>query len=161
MSEIERRLQELGYELPRRPPKAVASYLGGVEVGEILYLSGTIGTVIDENDEDVLPIKGKVGRDIDLEQGYLSARYVALNHFAIMKAVLGDLDRVVRIVKMIGYIHAAPGFQQAPWVLNGASDLFIEVLGPERGSHARAAFYQHEMTYDAPIENEVTVQIRP
>jgi len=161
MGEIERRLRELGLELPRRPPKAVANYLAGVEVGEILYLSGTIGTVIDENGEDVLPIKGKLGRDISVEQGYESARYVALNHIAMMKAVLGDLDRIVRIVKMIGYVHAAPGFQQAPWVLDGASDLFVAVLGPERGSHARAALYQNEMTYDAPIEIEMTVQVRP
>lgn len=161
MSEIERRLEALGFKLPRRPPKAVANYLPGVQVGEILYLSGTIGTVIDENDEDVLPIKGKLGRDVTVEQGYESARYVALNHLAMMKAVIGDLDRVVRIVKMIGYVNAAPGFQQAPWVLNGASDLFVQLWGPERGRHARAALYQHEMTYDAPIENEMTVQVLP
>lgn len=161
MSETERRLKELGFELPRRPPIAVANYLAGVQVGEILYLSGTIGTVIDEHDHDVLPIKGKLGRDISVEQGYESARYVALNHLAMIKAVIGDLDRVIRIVKMIGYINAAPGFQQAPWVLNGASDLFVKLWGPERGKHARAALYQNEMTYDAPIENEMTVQVRP
>jgi enamine deaminase RidA (YjgF/YER057c/UK114 family) len=160
MSQVEARLRELGITLPR-PPKAVANYLPGVRVGEILYVSGTIGTVVDDNDEDVLPIRGKLGRDITVEQGYQSARYMAINHLAMMKAVIGDLDKVVRIVKMVGYVNAAPGFTQAPWVLNGASDLYVEVFGPERGRHARAALYQNELTLDAPIEADLEVQVRP
>ena len=160
MGRIERRLEELGITLPR-PPKAVANYHPGVQVGEILYVSGTIGTVPDANDEDLLPIKGKLGRDLSIEQGYQSARLTAINHLAMIKAVIGDLDKVVRIVKMIGYVNAAPGFKDAPAVLNGASDLFVEVFGPERGRHARAALYQNELTFDAPIENELTVQVEP
>jgi enamine deaminase RidA (YjgF/YER057c/UK114 family) len=160
VSQVEARLRELGIVLPR-PPKAVANYLPGVKVGEILYVSGTIGTVVDGNDEDVLPIRGKLGRDITVEQGYQSARYMAINHLAMMKAVIGDLDNVVRIVKMVGYVNAAPGFTQAPWVLNGASDLYVEVFGPERGRHARAALYQNELTLDAPIEADLEVQVRP
>lgn len=159
MSKIEAKLAELGITLPR-PPKAVANYLPGVKVGEILYIAGTVGTVPDENDEDVLPIVGKLG-DISVEQGYQSARYTAINHLAMIKAVIGDLDDVVRIVKMIGYINAAPGFKEAPWVLNGASDLLVEVFGEEKGRHARAALYQNELTYDAPIEIEMTVQVKP
>ena len=159
MSKIETRLAELGITLPR-PPKAVANYLPGVKVGEILYVAGTVGTVPDENDEDALPIVGKLG-DITIEQGYQSARYTAINHLAMIKAVIGDLDDVVRIVKMIGYINAAPGFTEAPWVLNGASDLLVEVFGEEKGRHARAALYQNELTYDAPIEIEMTVQVKP
>ena len=160
MGRIERRLEELGIVLPR-PPKAVANYVPGVRVGEILYVSGTIGTAPDENDEDALPIRGKLGRELSIEQGYQSARLTAINHLAMIKAVIGDLDRVVRIVKMIGYVNAAPGFKDAPAVLNGASDLFVEVFGPERGRHARAALYQNELTFDAPIENELTVQVEP
>ncbi|MCZ6666301.1 MAG: RidA family protein [Gammaproteobacteria bacterium] len=159
MSKIEAKLAELGITLPR-PPKAVANYLPGVKVGEILYIAGTVGTVPDENDEDVLPIVGKLG-DISIEQGYQSARYTAINHLAMIKAVIGDLDDVVRIVKMIGYINAAPGFKEAPWVLNGASDLLVEVFGEDKGRHARAALYQNELTYDAPIEIEMTVQVKP
>ena len=159
MSKIETRLAELGITLPR-PPKAVANYLPGVKVGEILYVAGTVGTVPDDNDEDALPIVGKLG-DITIEQGYQSARYTAINHLAMIKAVIGDLDDVVRIVKMIGYINAAPGFTEAPWVLNGASDLLVEVFGEEKGRHARAALYQNELTYDAPIEIEMTVQVKP
>ena len=96
-----------------------------------------------------------------VEQGYESARLTAINHLAMIKAVIGDLDDVVRIIKVIGYVNAAPGFQKAPWVLNGASDLLVEVFGPERGKHARAALYQNELTGDAPIEIEMTVQVTP
>ncbi len=160
MGQIEARLKELGIVLPR-PPKAVANYLPGVNVGEILYVAGTIGTVVDENDNDVLPIKGKLGSDLTVEEGYQSARLTCINHLAMIKAVIGDLDNVVRIVKMVGYVNAAPGFKEAPWVLNGASDLLVEVFGEERGRHARAALYQNELTWNAPIENEMTVQVVP
>jgi enamine deaminase RidA (YjgF/YER057c/UK114 family) len=159
MSKVEKRLQELGIVLPR-PPKAVANYLGGVQVGEILYVAGTVGSVVSEADEDVLPIKGKLGREVTVEQGYQSARFMAINHLAMMKAVIGDLDRVVRIVKMVGYVNAAPGFREAPWVLNGASDLYVHIWG-EMGKHARAALYQNELTYDAPVEADLEVQVRP
>ena len=160
MGKIEQRLKELGIILPR-PPKAVANYLPGVKVGEILYVAGTIGTVVDEDDNDVLSIKGKLGRDLTVEEGYQSARFTCINHLSMIKAVIGDLDTVVRIVKLIGYVNAAPGFTEAPWVLNGASDLLVEVFGEERGRHARAALYQNELTFDAPIENEMTVQVEP
>ncbi len=160
MGKIEARLKELGIVLPR-PPKAVANYLPGVKVGEILYVAGTIGTTPGSNDEDILPIRGKLGRDLTVEQGYQSARLTAMNHLAMMKAVIGDLDNVVRIVKLIGYVNAAPGFQEAPWVVNGASDLLVQVFGPEKGKHARAALYQNELTYDAPVEIEMTVQVKP
>jgi len=160
MGNIEERLKELGIVLPR-PPKAVANYLPGVKVGEILFVAGTIGTVVGPNDEDILPIKGKLGKDLTVEQGYQSARLTAINHLAMMKAVIGDLDNVVRIVKLIGYVNAAPGFKEAPWVLNGASDLLVQTFGPERGRHARAALYQNELTYDAPVEIEMTVQVKP
>ena len=144
MGKIEERLKKLGIVLPR-PPKAVANYLPGVKVGEILYVAGTIGTAVGPNDEDILPIKGKLGRDLTVAQGYQSARLTALNHLAMIKAVIGDLDNVVRIVKLIGYVNAAPGFKEAPWVLNGASDLLVKVFGPEKGRHARAALYQNDV----------------
>jgi len=159
VGKIEARLKELGIILPR-PPKAVANYLPGVKVGEILYVAGTIGTVVGPNDEDILPIKGKLGKDLTVEQGYQSARLTAINHLAMIKEVIGDLDNVVRIVKMIGYVNAAPGFTEAPWVLNGASDLLVEVFGPKRGRHARAALYENELTYNAPIEIEMTVRVK-
>ena len=160
MGKIESRLKELDIALPR-PPKAVANYIPGVKVGEILYVAGTIGTVVGPNDEDILPIKGKLGKELTIEQGYQSARYTAINHLSMIKSVIGDLDNVVRIVKLVGYINAAPGFKDAPAVLNGASDLLVEVFGPDQGKHARAALYQHEITFDAPVEIEMTVQVKP
>jgi enamine deaminase RidA (YjgF/YER057c/UK114 family) len=160
MGKIEKRLKELNIVLPR-PPKPVANYIPAVKVGEILYVSGTIGTVPGPDDEDILPYKGKLGKELSIEEGYQSARLVAINHLAMIKAVIGDLDNVVRIVKMVGYINAAPGFKDAPKVLNGASDLFVQVFGEDRGRHARAALYQNELTFDAPVENEITVQVKP
>lgn len=156
--QVEARLEELGITLPR-PPKAVGNYLPGVVVGNILYLSGTLGTRPDENDNDILPFEGKVGADLTIEQGYQSARLMAINHMALMKAVLGDLDRVKRIVKMVGYITCAPGFTKPHLVLNGASDLYVEVFGETAGKHARAALTQHELGLNAPVEAEMTIEI--
>lgn len=158
---LEKRLAEMGITLPR-PPKAIGNYLPGVVVGNILYLSGTLGTQPDDQDNDVLPIKGKLGSDLTVEQGYESARLMAINHLALMKAALGgELDRVRRIVKMVGYVSCAPGFHLPHLVLNGASDLYVELLGPELGSHARAALTQHELGLDAPVEAELTVELHP
>lgn len=158
--ETENRLKEMGIVLPR-PPKAVGNYVPGVVVGNILYLSGTLGTRPDENDNDVLPYVGKVGSDLTIEQGYASARLMAINHLAMMKAVLGDLDRVKRIVKMVGYITCSSGFTEPHLVLNGASDLFVALWGEERGKHARAALTQHELGLNAPVEAELTIEIYP
>lgn len=157
-SETEKRLKEMGIILPR-PPKAVGNYLPGVVVGNILYLSGTLGTVPDENDNDVLPYVGKVGSDLTIEEGYASARIMAINHLTLMKAVLGDLDRVKRVVKMVGYVTCCAGFTQPHLVLNGASDLFVELWGQESGRHARAALTQHELGLNAPVEAELTLEI--
>jgi enamine deaminase RidA (YjgF/YER057c/UK114 family) len=169
MSKIEKRLAELSITLPRAPKRfahpetgeLVGNYVPGVIVGDLLFLSGATGTVAGPDDVDIQEICGKVGRELSIEEGYRSARTMALNHIAMMKGMLGDLDRVVRIVRMVGYINGAPGFVDAPLVLNGASDLFVRVFGKEAGSHARAALYQPELTLDAPVEAEVTVQIRP
>ncbi len=151
----EERLKELGIVLPE-VPQAVANYVPGVIVGEILHLAGTIGIVNGE-----VPIKGKLGTDLTVEQGYQSARLTGLNHLAMAKQCLdGDLDRVIRVVRLVGYVNAAPGFKEAPWVVNGESDLLVEVFGKEKGKHARAALYQNELTYDAPIETILTLQVR-
>lgn len=156
--ETEKRLNAMGITLPR-PPKAVGNYLPGVVVGNILYLSGTLGTQPDENDNDVLPYVGKVGQDLSIEQGYASARLMAINHLALMKAVLGDLDRVKRVVKMVGYITCGTNFTQPHLVLNGASDLFVALWGEAHGRHARAALTQHELGFNAPVEAEMTLEL--
>jgi enamine deaminase RidA (YjgF/YER057c/UK114 family) len=158
-AQIEARLRELGIELPR-PPRAIGNFAYGVEHAGILYLSGTYGTVVNDRDEDVIPKAGKVGAALSLEDGYRSARLMAINHLAMAKAVLGDLDRIERVIRLLGFVNAAPGFREAPKVLNGASDLLVEVLGPERGRHARSALYQHELAREAPVAGELTLALK-
>jgi len=153
MMEIENRLKALGYELPN-PPTPAANYIGYVQVGNLLYIGGNIGRI-----NGVIKYRGKVGAEISVEQAYDAARNCALNHLATMKAALGDLDKVERIVKVLSYINVAPGFTEMPKVANGESDLLVQLFG-ERGRHTRAAIGVASLSQDAPVENEVTVQVK-
>ena len=157
--QIETRLAELGIVLPR-PPRAIGNFAYGIEHAGILYLSGTYGTTVGDDGEDYLPIRGKLGADLTIEEGYRSARLMAINHLAMAKAVLGDLDRIERVIRLLGFVNAAPGFRDSPKVLNGASDLLIAVFGEERGRHARSALYQHELARDATVAGELTLAVR-
>jgi enamine deaminase RidA (YjgF/YER057c/UK114 family) len=157
---IEARLKELGVTLPR-PRRVPANFVPATVLGEICWLSGTLGTVVNDKDEDVIPTPGKVGREVTLEQGYASARQCTINHLAWLKLALGDLDRVQRILKLNGYVNAIEGYNQGPWVVNGSSDFLIELLGPERGSHARAVVSVAGLAFDAPVEVEMVLQVRP
>ena len=148
--EIEKRLKELGYDLPN-PPVPAANYIGYVRVGNLLFIGGNIGRI-----NGVIKHRGKVGDTVTLEQAYDAARNCALNHLAIMKAALGDLDKVERIVKVLGYVNVAPGFTDMPKVVNGESDLFVKLWG-ERGQHTRAAVGVASLSQDSPVETEVTV----
>ena len=152
--EIEHKLKSLGLTLPT-PPVPAAHYIPYVRVGNLLFVGGNTGRLNGEPHTHV----GKVGDRVTLQQAYEMARHCALNHLAIIKSALGDLDRVERFVKMIGYVNVAPGFTQMPQVVNGASDLFIELWGA-RGEHARAAVGVASLANDAPVETEVVVQIR-
>ena len=156
---VERRLADLGVVLPR-PPRAIGNFAYGVEHGGLLYLSGTYGTAVGGDDEDFLPIVGKLGAELSIAEGYKSARLMAINHLAMAKAVLGDLDRIARVIRLLGFVNAAPGFRDAPKVLNGASDLLIEVFGEEHGRHARSALYQHELARNAPVAGELTLAVQ-
>jgi|SRR5512135_139854 len=151
--EIEKKLKALGYELPNAPVPA-ANYIGYVRVGDLLYIGGNIGRI-----DGVLKYRGKVGAAVSLEQAYDAARNCALNHLAIMKAALGDLDKVERIVKVLGYVNVAPGFIDMPKVVNGESDLLVQLWG-ERGQHTRAAVGVASLSQDSPVETEVTVQVK-
>ncbi len=152
--EIEKKLATLGLQLPT-PPQPAAHYIPFVRVGHLLFVGGNTGRLNGEPHTHV----GKVGDKVTLEQGYEMARCCALNHLAIIKSALGDLDRVERFVKLIGYVNVAPGFTKMPQVVNGASDLFVELWG-ERGEHARAAVGVASLANDAPVETEVIVQIK-
>jgi enamine deaminase RidA (YjgF/YER057c/UK114 family) len=148
----ELRLKELGIELPAAP-KPVANYVPVVRVGDLLFLSGVL-----PSKEGQLVMTGKLGADVSIEQGVAAARLAVLNALAIVKAEAGSLDRVKRIVKMVGHIASAPGFTDQPQVLNGASDLLVAVLG-EAGRHARVAVGAAELPRQAPIEIELIVQV--
>ena len=149
---FELRLKELGIELPAAP-KPVANYLPVVRVGDLLFLSGVL-----PSKEGQLVMTGKLGADVSIEQGVAAARLAVLNALAIVKAEAGSLDRVKRIVKMVGHIASAPGFTDQPLVLNGASDLLVAVFG-EAGRHARVAVGAAELPRQAPIEIELIVQV--
>jgi enamine deaminase RidA (YjgF/YER057c/UK114 family) len=151
--EIEKRLAELGLELPTAP-SPVANYVGAVQVGDLLFIGGVTCRI-----EGKLKFRGKVGREVTQEQAYEAARWCCLNHLAIMKAHLGDLDRVERIVKVVVHVNSAPGFNQQPAVANGQSDLLVQLWG-DRGRHTRLALGAAELFDDIPVETEIIVQIR-
>jgi enamine deaminase RidA (YjgF/YER057c/UK114 family) len=151
--ETEKRLNAMGFELPH-PPVPAANYIGFVQVGSLLYVGGNIGRI-----NGVQKYRGKVGDTVSLEQAYEAARHCALNHLATIKAALGDLDRVERVVKVLGYVNVAPGFTDMPKVVNGESDLLVSLWG-EKGQHTRAAVGVASLSQEAPVETEIIVQIR-
>jgi enamine deaminase RidA (YjgF/YER057c/UK114 family) len=148
----EQRLQELGIELAT-PTSPMANYVNAVRTGNLLYLAGK-GPGLPGKP---LPT-GKVGRDFTVEQAYVHARETGLSLIAVMKAELGDLDRVKRIVKVLGMVNAIPEFGNQPEVINGCSDLFVEVFG-DRGRHARSAVGMGSLPRGIPVEIEVIVEI--
>jgi enamine deaminase RidA (YjgF/YER057c/UK114 family) len=158
MGRIDDRLKELGITLPR-PRRVPANFVPAVRVGDLLYVSGTLGTVVSPQDEDVIPLPGKVGEVLTLEEGYASARQCAINHLAWIKQALGSLDLVKQVVKVNGYVNAPPGYDRAPWVINGASDLLVQVFGEEAGRHARASVSVAGLAFMAPVETEMIVEV--
>jgi enamine deaminase RidA (YjgF/YER057c/UK114 family) len=151
---FERKLTELGLTLPS-PPKPVATYIPAVRTGNLLFLSG----VLPSRDGQLI-MTGKLGRDLTVEQGMEAARVALLNALSIVKHETGSLDRVTRIIKMVGHIASATGFTDQPQVLNGASDLLVSIFG-EAGRHARVAVGAAELPREAPIEIELIVEVAP
>jgi len=150
--EIEAKLKELGFTLPK-PPEPVAVYLPAVQVGDLLFLSGTTCYA-----DGKFLYTGRVGAELTLEEGYSAARQTALNLLSVIKATLGDLDRVARVVKLNGYVNSAPEFDRQPEVINGASELLEEVFG-ERGRHARTSIGVSALPAHIPVEIELIVQV--
>jgi enamine deaminase RidA (YjgF/YER057c/UK114 family) len=157
MARIEARLRQLGITLPNAPVvKANPSLVPGVATGNLLFCQGTLGHTNGD-----FPYLGKVGGKVSVEEAYQSARLCAINHLAQAKAVLGDLDRIVRVVQLVVYVNGVPGFEKAPFVSNGASDLFVEVFGTEKAAMARASLSVPDLIYTAPVETVCIFQIRP
>ncbi|MZP30158.1 RidA family protein [Heliobacterium undosum] len=149
---VEAKLQELGLTLPEAP-KPVAAYVPSVKAGDFIYTSGQIPFVNGE-----LKYKGKVGKDLTAEKAYEAAKVCCLNCLGVIKGQVGDLNQVKKIVKVVGFVNSAPGFQGQPGVINGASELLGQVFG-DKGQHARSAVGVNELPLDAAVEVEMIVQV--
>ena len=149
---IDQRLRELGITLPPVFPPA-GNYLGCVVDDGIVYAGGH-GPIDGQT-----IIRGKVGRDLSLEEGKQAARMTALSILATLRAELGDLDRIARIVKVFGMVNVAPGFNQTPAVMDGCSDLLVDVFG-DAGRHTRSAVGMAELPFDIAVEIELIARLR-
>ena len=148
----EQRIEELALTLPPSPGSA-GNYVPGVQVGSLLFMSGC-----GPKRADGTFVVGKLGADLDVAQGYAAARLTGLVMLARLRAVLGSLDRVQRVVKVLGMVNADPDFDNHPKVINGCSDLFVEVFG-DRGRHARSAVGMGSLPRGFTVEIEAIVEI--
>jgi enamine deaminase RidA (YjgF/YER057c/UK114 family) len=156
---IEAKLKELGLVLPEQMQAPAPMHLPFVPVrvrGNRAYISGAAPLALDGSMAQPL---GKVGAELTIEQGYQAARLVALAHLGSLKRALGDLDRVTSWLRVFGMVNVAPGFTQTPLVINGYSDLILELYGPEAGPHARSAVGLAELPFRIPVEVEAEVEI--
>lgn len=150
--DAETRLKEKGFVLTA-PTNPVANYVNAVRVGNLLYLSGR-GPLKTDNTY----ITGKVGKDLTIEQGYEAARLTGLGHLSVIKAELGSLNKVKRIVKVLGMVNCTDDFKDQPKVINGYSDLMVEIFG-DKGNHARSAVGMNALPFGIAVEIEVIVEI--
>ncbi len=148
----EQRLMEIGIEL-KEPSKPVANYVNAVRTGNLIFLAGK-GPRTPEGSL----ITGKLGKDLSVDQGYEAARAVAILQLAVLKAELGELSRVKRIVKVLGMVNATEDFTDHPEVINGFSDLMVEVFG-QKGKHARAAVGMGSLPRNIAVEIELIVEV--
>lgn len=152
MGNAEKRLEELGIKLPIERMRGTLPLR---QVGNLVFMSGH-GCELPAGG---LSHIGKLGADLTVEQGYKAARHVGVNLLAALKTYLGDLDRVEKIVKVLGFVASTPDFHEQPAVMHGFSDLMVEVFG-ERGKHARSAIGTNVLPNNQPVEIEMIVQIR-
>ena len=149
---IDKKLEELGIVLPT-PAAPLANYVGFVRSGRLLFVSGQLCLA-----DGTLVAKGKLGPQVTIEQGTAAARACAINLLAQVQAALGDLDKVVRVVRLGGFISSAPDFFGASVVMNGASDLMLAVFG-DKGRHARSTIGVPVLPADAAVEIEATFEV--
>ncbi|MCZ6646720.1 MAG: RidA family protein [SAR324 cluster bacterium] len=149
---IEQRLQELGIELPSMPSPA-GNYVQYVQTGNLIYLSGSGPLNVDGQRPT-----GKVGGEVSVEDAYQHARSIGLVQIARLKEALGELDKVNRIVKVLGMVNGVPGFGEQPKVINGFSDLMVEVFG-DKGRHARSAVGMGSLPFGITVEIEAIVEV--
>jgi enamine deaminase RidA (YjgF/YER057c/UK114 family) len=144
----ERQVRELNLTLPELPAPA-ANYVHAVRTGNLLFLAG----------KGLPEMVGKVGAEVSTKQAYEIARQVGLLLLAVIRSELGSLDRVVRVVKVMGLVNATPEFRDHPEVINGCSDLFVQVFG-ERGRHARTSMGASSLPFQIPVEIEAIVEVK-
>jgi len=147
MSNLDDRLAELGLTVPATS-KPVAAYIPAVASGNLVYTSGQLPMV-----DGVLPLTGKVGAEVDADAAKQLARTCVLNGLAAARSAIGSLDRITRVVKVVGFVASDPSFTGQPGVINGASELLAEIFG-ESGQHARSAVGVAVLPLDAPVEVE-------
>lgn len=161
MAKIERRLVALGLALPpqvKPPPGVVLPFRFVRLVGSRAYISGHSA---QNPDGSIAGPLGKLGRELTVEQGYAAARLTALSILGSLQRTLGDLDRIASWGRVFGMVNSAPGFNKQPSVINGFSDLILDLYGPEVGAHARSAVGMAELPFDIPVEVEAEVEIHP
>lgn len=154
MPYVEERMQRLGIVLPDSPKPVAAYEPSAIFCDRLVYVSGQ-----DCRKDGKLLYEGKLGKELTVEQGSACARQSMLNCLAALKYSIGDLDRVKRIVKVLGFVASTEGFGEQPYVINGGSELLIEIFG-EQGKHARAAIGTNELPFGTPVEIEMIVELK-
>ena len=152
MSRIEQRIKDLGLELAQ-PAKPEFNYLTAIQAGDLVFVSGH-GPKPDPQNEFI----GKVGAEVDAETAYRAAGVTILRSLSSLRAEIGDLDRVAQVVKLFGMVNSAPGFNQQPYVIDGASDLLVDIFG-DRGRHTRSAVGMAELPFGICVEIEMVVRL--
>jgi enamine deaminase RidA (YjgF/YER057c/UK114 family) len=152
MNKIELKLKELKLQIPD-VPNPVAAYIPAKQTGNLVFTAGQLPMVNGE-----LISKGLLGQDVDIDEANKAARICTLNALAAIKGVIGDLDRIKQIVRVVGYVASVPTFTQQPAVVNGASELLLEIFG-ENGKHARSAVGMAVLPLNASVEIELTVEV--
>jgi enamine deaminase RidA (YjgF/YER057c/UK114 family) len=152
MSKVEEKILELGLELPKISTP-IASYIPAKKVGNLVFTSGQLPMVNGE-----LTITGFLGKEVSIEDANRAAQVCTLNALAAVKGVIGDLDQIKSIIRVVGYVASTPEFTKQPAVVNGASDLLLQIFGDE-GKHARSAIGVSALPLNAPVEIELTVEI--
>jgi enamine deaminase RidA (YjgF/YER057c/UK114 family) len=152
MGAVEMKLNQLGLNLPDAP-KPVAAYIPAKQTGNLVFTAGQLPMVNGE-----LISKGLLGQDVETDEANKAARICTLNALAAIKGVIGDLDRIKQVVRVVGYVASVPTFTQQPAVVNGASELLLEIFG-ENGKHARSAVGMAVLPLNASVEIELTVEV--
>lgn len=152
MSEVEERLAAEGLALPELPQVA-GQYVHAVSSGDLVFMSGQAARTTNEL------LRGKVGVDLTVEEGYDAARLAALSLLSALKEVTGDLERVQRVVKVFGMVNCSADFEEHPRVIDGASEVLLVAFGAERGQHARTAVGMHSLPFQIPVEVECIFEV--